>query len=184
MQRSISLAVTGLALALIDPASALATIKGPGEDQPLNLPSPTSARELGAAGSSGGSLGRTFFGLAIVVAVIYGLYWVLKQVKSSREERSLGTGLHTEATVPLGPNRALHLVRAGRELVLVGVAEHGVVPIRTYTEEEALELGLTQPDPPAGQPRTGGSDPQTPLVALHGRMRELVDGVRSRTVRG
>jgi len=184
VQRSITSAVTGLAVLLIDPAAALATIKGPGEDQPLNLPSPAGARELGAAGSSGGSLGRTFFGLAIVVAVIYGLYWVLKQVKSSREERSLGSGLHTEATVPLGPNRALHLVRAGRELVLVGVAEHGVVPIRTYTEQEALELGLTQPDPPAGQPRTGGSDPETPLVALQGRMRGLLDTVRSRTVRG
>jgi flagellar protein FliO/FliZ len=48
--------------------------------------------------------------------------------------------------VPLGPNRALHLVRAGRELVLVGVAEHGVTPIRTYTEEEALELGLIGED--------------------------------------
>jgi flagellar protein FliO/FliZ len=48
--------------------------------------------------------------------------------------------------VPLGPNRALHLVRAGRELVLVGVAEHGVTPIRTYSEEEALELGLIGED--------------------------------------
>jgi flagellar protein FliO/FliZ len=184
VKRSLSAAATALAVALIDPVAALATVKGPGEDQPLNLPSPDSARELGAAGSSGGSLGRTFFGLAIVVAVIYGLYWVLKQVKKSREEHAHGSGLHTEATVPLGPNRALHLVRAGRELVLVGVAEHGVVPIRTYTEQEALDLGLTQPDPPAGPPRTGGSDPQTPVVALHGRMRELLDGVRSRTVRG
>ena len=48
--------------------------------------------------------------------------------------------------MPLGPNRSLHLVRAGRELVLVGVAEHGVTPIRTYTEEEALELGLIGED--------------------------------------
>jgi flagellar protein FliO/FliZ len=184
VKRSLTAAAAALAVVLIDPVAALATVKGPGEDQPLNLPSPDSARELGAAGSSGGSLGRTFFGLAIVVAVIYGLYWVLRQVKSSREERSVGTGLHTEATVPLGPNRALHLVRAGRELVLVGVAEQGVVPIRTYTEQEALELGLTQPDPPAGQPRTGGSDSETPLVALQGRMRGLIDTVRSRTVRG
>ena len=183
MKRSASLLATGLMLALLDPASALATVTGPGEDKPLNLPTNT-AKSIGAAGGSGGSLMRTFLGLAVVVAVIYGLYWLLKQVKRGREERSMGHGLHTEATVPLGPNRALHLVRAGRELVLVGVAEQGVVPIRTYTEEEALALGLTQPDQPAGSPRTGGSDPQTPLVALQGRMRELLEGVRERTVRG
>ena len=101
------------------------------------------ARNLGDAGASGGgSLVRTFVGLAIVVAVIYGLYWVLRQIKSSREERAVGTGLASQAVVPLGPNRSLHLVRAGRELVLVGVAEHGVTPIRTYTQIEAEELGL------------------------------------------
>ena len=88
------------------------------------------------------ALVRTFVGLAVVVAVIYGLYWVLKQVKASREERAVGSGLETTATVPLGPNRSLHLVRAGNELVLVGVAEHAVTPIRTYTEEEARAAGL------------------------------------------
>ena len=184
MKRCATLVATSLALALLDPVAALATVTGPGEDKPLNLPPPDSARHLGAATGGGGSLMRTFLGLAVVVAAIYGLYWVLKSVKRSREERSLGTGLQTEATVPLGPNRALHLVRAGRELVLVGVAEHGVVPIRTYSEEEALELGLTQPEPPAGSPRTGGPNIDPPLVALQGRMRELLDGVRSRTVRG
>ena len=40
------------------------------------------------------------------------------------------------------------------------------------------------PEPPAGTPRTGGTDTPNPLVALQGRMRELLDGVRERTVRG
>jgi flagellar protein FliO/FliZ len=113
-----------------------------GEDKPLDLPI-DAPRQLNDAGASGGgSLVRTFVGLAVVVGVIYGLYWVLRQVKSSREERSVGTGLSSQAVVPLGPNRSLHLVRAGRELVLLGVAEHGVTPIRRYTEAEAEELGL------------------------------------------
>ena len=89
---------------------------------------------------------RTFVGLAIVLAVIYGVAWVLKQVKRSKEERGQGTSLETTAVVALGPNRSLHLVRAGRELVLVGVAEHGVTPIRTYTEDEAIDLGLIGED--------------------------------------
>jgi flagellar protein FliO/FliZ len=175
---------TALALLMIDPTAALAAVKGPGEDTPLNLPSPDSARELGTApGAGGGSLVRTFLGLAVVVAVIYGLYWLLRQVKKSREERAHGTGLHVETTVPLGPNRSLNLVRVGRELVLVGVAEQGVVPIRTYTEEEADALGITPTEPPADTPRKGESDTTTPFVALQGRMRELVDGLRQRTVR-
>ena len=113
-----------------------------GEDTPLNLPDENARQLSDAAGSGGGSLVRTFVGLAVVVAVIYGLYWVLRQVKSSREERAIGQGLSSEAVVPLGPGRSLHLVRAGRELVLLGVAEHGVTPIRRYTESEAEELGL------------------------------------------
>jgi flagellar protein FliO/FliZ len=183
VKRSVSV-FAAVSLCLIDPAMALATVKGPGEDQPLNLPSPDTARELGTNAGSGGSLARTFLGLAVVVAVIYGLYWVLQQVKKSREERAVGQGLQIEATVPLGPNRSLHLVRAGREFVLVGTAEQGVVPIRTYTEEEADELGIVAPEPPAAPSRTDGSETPSPLVIMHGRVRELLDGLRRRTVRG
>jgi flagellar protein FliO/FliZ len=85
---------------------------------------------------------RTIAGLAIVIGVIYGLYWILKQVKASREDKALGSGLKTLATLPLGPNRAMHLIRAGDEVVLVGVGEGGVTPIRTYGEHEARALGL------------------------------------------
>jgi flagellar protein FliO/FliZ len=137
-------AAAALSLVLLAPAGALAAT-GAGEDTPLNLPADGGAKKI-SADSGGGSLVRTFVGLAIVLAVIYGVAWVLKQVKRSKEERGQGTSLETAAVVALGPNRSLHLVRAGRELVLVGVAEHGVTPIRTYTEEEALELGLIGED--------------------------------------
>jgi flagellar protein FliO/FliZ len=110
-----------------------------GEATPLDLPS---AGQTQAATGGGTSLVRTFVGLAIVLAVIYGLYWVLKQVKASRESTASGDGLASVATIPLGPNRSLHLVRAGRELVLLGVAEQSVVPIRAYSEDEARALGL------------------------------------------
>jgi flagellar protein FliO/FliZ len=132
-----------LCLPVLAPAAALAAAHG--EDTPLNLPADQGAKHVSPV-SSGGSLVRTVVGLAIVLAVIYGIAWVLKQVKSSKEVRHRGSGLQSTAVVPLGPNRALHLVRAGRELVLVGVAEHGVTPIRTYSEEEALELGLIGED--------------------------------------
>ena len=115
-----------------------------GERTPLNL-SPDTKEETTKA-ASGGGLVRTIVGLAIVIGVIYGLYWVLKQVKTSREASAEGTGLETIATLPLGQNRAMHLIRAGDEVVLVGVGEHGVTPIRTYGEHEARALGLLAAD--------------------------------------
>ena len=137
-------ASAALSLVLLAPAGALGAT-GTGENTPLSLPADGGAKKVTTASGSG-SLVRTFVGLAIVLAVIYGVAWVLKQVKRSKEERGQGTSLETTAVVALGPNRSLHLVRAGRELVLVGVAEHGVTPIRTYPEDEAIELGLIGED--------------------------------------
>jgi flagellar protein FliO/FliZ len=144
-----------------------------GESTPLNLPSAAPSQTA----SSGGGLVRTFVGLAIVLAVIYGLYWVLKQVKASRETAASGPGLESVATIPLGPNRALHLVRAGREVMLLGVAEHAVVPIRAYREDEARALGLI--DVPASFDADGPTQPPTPTAAL----RDLLARLQQKTVR-
>jgi flagellar protein FliO/FliZ len=178
----------GLALSLLfaEPATVLAGVKGPNENQPLNLPS-SSPQHLGSA-AGGGSLARTFIGLAVVLAVIYGLYWVLRQIKSSREERASGSGLRTEAVVPLGPNRSLHLVRAGRELVLVGVAEQGVVPIRTYTEAEAEAAGLLTAGGTDDDDVAGTAQPALPAATaakqLTERTGQLLQNLRAMTVRG
>ncbi len=92
---------------------------------------------------------RTIVGLLIVIAVIWGLTWILKQVKTGRETRSAGSGLTSLATLALGSGRTLHLVRAGRDYLLVGSAEHGVAPIHRYTEEQARAAGLLDlPEPP------------------------------------
>jgi flagellar protein FliO/FliZ len=130
---------------------APAALAADGEKTPLNLSSDTKEQTTSTA-SSGGGLVRTIVGLAIVIGVIYGLYWVLKQVKASREDKALGTGLKTLATLPLGPKGSMHLIRAGDEVVLVGVGEAGVTPIRTYGENEARALGLIadEGEEPAG----------------------------------
>ncbi len=167
-------ASAALSMVLLAPAVALGAT-GTGENTPLSLPADSGAKKVTTASGSG-SLVRTFVGLAIVLAVIYGIAWVLKQVKRSKEERGQGTSLETTAVVALGPNRSLHLVRAGRELVLVGVAEHGVTPIRTYTEDEAIDLGLISEDDAEldGTPHT--------TTSRAGAVRWL-DRLKDRTVR-
>jgi flagellar protein FliO/FliZ len=152
--------------------------------QPLNLPLDQVQQQAsgGGSSSSGGGLGRTLIGLLVVCAIIYGLYWVLKQVKKAREEQASGSGLHSLASLPLGPNRSLHMIRAGREIVLVGVAEHGVAPIRSYTEEEAIEAGLISADGEVDDAGTGsgtGAGFAKPTQAIGSALSKL----RQRTVR-
>ncbi len=173
-----------LGILLLAPAALAAD----GESTPLNLPSsaPKVSAEQAAGSSSGGGLVRTIVGLAIVIAVIYGLYWVLKQVKSSREERSSGSGLGTLATLPLGPNRSLHLVRAGGEVVLLGVGEGGVTPIRTYGEHEARALGLLagddDPKGPAGPAAAALPGVPTARPTMREALRRSLEDLRAKTV--
>jgi flagellar protein FliO/FliZ len=161
-------AAMALATLLLTPQLALAADAG--EKTPLNLKDAPSTGHVGG----GGSLVRTIVGLAVVIGVIYGLYWILKQVKSSREEKASGTGLTALATLPLGAQRSLQLVRAGRELHLVGVSEHGVTPVRTYSEEEADAAGLLDIELDEDGAENGDS---------RGVVASVIDELRSRTVR-
>jgi flagellar protein FliO/FliZ len=175
-----ALAVAPLCV-LLAPATVLAAGQDPyGENQALNLPADAAAKTADVGSSGSGSLARTFIGLAVVVAVIYGLTWVLRQMRksSSDDMRAMGVGLSTEASMPLGPGRSVHLIRAGRELVLVGSAEHGIVPIRTYTEEEAHALGLL------GQPQLGEDDDGTRSDSrVRNVLGDVLDKLRQRTAR-
>jgi flagellar protein FliO/FliZ len=137
-------------LAFAGEASAFSpTLKaagGTGENTPLNL-NPSSTAHTGVTSSSGGaSIVRTIVGLAIVIAVIWGLAWILRQVKAHREGSSdtgqSSAGLASVAALTLGSGRSVHLVRAGNDYVLLGATEHGVAPIHRYTEEQAREAGL------------------------------------------
>src|SRR3954452_24245699 len=165
---------TTLSSLLLTPQLALAADAG--EKKPLNLNDATGDSPA-HVGAGGGSIVRTIVGLAIVIGVIYGLYWVLKQVKSSREEKATGQGLAALATLPLGSHRSLQLVRAGRELHLLGVSEHGVTPVRTYSEDEAEAAGLLDLDLDLDENGSGPSGGGSGIVS------NLVGELRRRTVR-
>ena len=159
---------------------AFAKPSGPGENTPLNLPLQTQP-SASTPGAGGGNLVRTFVGLAIVLAVIYGLYWVLKQVKANREERSSGSGLSSVASLPLGPNRSVHLLKSGRDYVLVGASENGVTPIRTYSEEEAHTAGLI---PSEAEAEAAFESPLPARPQKSGILiKDILEEMRRRTVR-
>lgn len=153
LHRAVATATAALGACLLAFASeasafspALKAAPATGENTPLDL-NPSSSSHTGVATSSGGaSIVRTIVGLAIVIAVIWGLAWIMRQVKAHREGVSdsgqSSSGLASVAALTLGSGRSVHLVRAGNDYVLLGATEHGVAPIHRYTEQEAREAGL------------------------------------------
>jgi flagellar protein FliO/FliZ len=163
---------------LLTPAVAAAA---DGEQTSLDLGETAKSAGSENVGASGGSIVRTIVGLAVVIGVIYGLTWVLKQVKANKSTSAAGAGLESVATLPLGQNRALHLVRAGDEYVLVGAGEHGVNPIRTYTEAEARRAGLLSEV--AAELDAGAMEALEPEVfGTETRRGRFIDELRKRTV--
>jgi flagellar protein FliO/FliZ len=141
-----------------------------GENTPLNLTQTTATH---AASSSGGaSIVRTIVGLFIVIAVIYGIAWIMKQAKKSKI-RPTGHGLSHVANLPLGSGRSVAVVRAGREILVVGVAENGVTPIRSYSEAEAIALGIEVPS----------EESQNAAPAVEKPLGRVVDSLRRLTAR-
>ena len=191
LSRLLKVAAAGHATLL---AHATAAHAAEGDRTPLKLDAVEPTR---AAAGGGGGLLRTFIGLVVVVAAIYGVYWILKQVKASREEKASGSGLSSLASLPLGAGRSLHMVRAGSEVVLIGVAEHGVTPIKTYGEGEARAAGILDSiDDPAGwdlvdegpAPANGAASAPAANGTGNGSggapvARQALDSLRRRTVR-
>jgi flagellar protein FliO/FliZ len=145
MVGALTLIPAGTALAAGSGNPSTASIKAAaGENTPVNLGS-SSLPTHAASSSSGGSIVRTIVGLFIVIAVIYGVAWLLRQAKKGKT-RATGNGLSQLASLPLGNGRSVALVRAGTDVVLVGVSEHSVTPIRTYTEDEVITCGIELPE--------------------------------------
>src|SRR4051794_1120526 len=109
-------------------------------------PLPTGATGTGdaTAQSAGGGagIGRLFLGLLVVVGLVLVLRWFVKRTNRDRTPQAAAS-LQVVATTPLAQGRAVHLLRVGDELVLVGSAEHGVTPLRVYDSHDARTLEAT-----------------------------------------
>jgi len=106
-----------------------------------------------APGTGTGAIVRGVVGLAIVLAVIYGLYWLLRTTSRGRRGGK-DARIEVVATTQLAQHRSLHLVRAGDEMILVGAAEGGVTPLRVYSPGEAIALGLDEAEDATTVPGT------------------------------
>jgi flagellar protein FliO/FliZ len=121
-----------------------------------------------SVGGAGADVIRTIVGLAVVLGVIYGVYWLLKssaRAKAGRGDERIGV----IATTPLAPNRSLHLVRAGDELILVGATDQSITPLRVYTADEAILVEGGAADVPLQLPAATPSGRESFLEILRKR---------------
>jgi flagellar protein FliO/FliZ len=111
------------------------------------------------SGGAGGTLIRLVLGLGVVVGLIGGVWYVLKRIQRSRypamDDRNPAGLIDVLATTSLGPNRSLHLVKVGEEIVLVGATDHQVAPITRIGAEDAAALAGAQ----TPQPKSFRGDP-------------------------
>jgi flagellar biosynthetic protein FliO len=177
----------GLLLVGVTPAFAADTFKK--DTTPLS-PEATGAGDSTSTdvGSSGGAIVRMLIGLAIVIAVIYAIYALLKRANGRKGGGVRSDGKMTVlASTSLAPGAAVHLVQVGDELVLVGQGQQGVTPIRVYTADEAQRLGVAldrgvTPFVPTGRPAASGKAGAGGFKRSFGA--SFVDELRKRTTRG
>jgi len=80
---------------------------------------------------------RMVFVLAIVVALIYGVFFFIKKAGAPRDDGM--RFIRVLETRPLAAGRHLHLVELGNQVLLVGSAENGVNLVSGVTDQETLD---------------------------------------------
>ncbi len=181
LRRLIALA---LGLLLVLPQAALAVTDADVANMDTAGAGPDQAPRLATGGAAGSGM-RVLLGLAVVVAVIFAVWWLLKRTNRGRVPGTGKTGVVTVlSTTPVGPNRNLHLVRVGEDVLLLGATEHGISALHTLDHETAREQGLLPDDPDGDLPLPAGvhAIAELPTTAA-ARRGGVLEELRSRTVR-
>jgi flagellar biosynthetic protein FliO len=138
-----------LALLLALPAASLAVTDEELQNLDTTSAGPDPAPQL-ATGNAAGSGLRVLLGLLAVVAVIFVVWWILKRTNRGRvpgtSRGATGGIVSVLSTTSVGPNRNLHLVRVGDDVLLLGSTEHGIAALHTLDHEAAREHGLLGED--------------------------------------
>ncbi len=101
------------------------------------------------------SLFSILIAIAVVAALAFGFIYLLRLMQDrsigAAEMRGAGPGMRFLRALPLGQSERLVLVEVGDEVMLVGVAAHGVTLLKSWPRGEAPldEAGGESSLPPA-----------------------------------
>ncbi|GAB1432622.1 hypothetical protein MASR2M29_12470 [Spirochaetota bacterium] len=128
------------------------TLQNSPDESSLVLAEPSSS-----ASPSGGSsffpyVLRMFIVLGLIIAVIYGLYVLLK--RASRPKTEEDTYLKILASTSLGPGKMLHVVSLGSKAWLLAASDNSVELISEISDKEIIDtLELRSAQAPVAPPR-------------------------------
>lgn len=91
-----------------------------------------------AAPDMGLALAKTVGGLILVLALLFGLVWILRRVSPAAGAMANGR-FRMVAKLPLGPRKWLGLVELGGRLLVIGVSEAGIRHIETIEDPDLLQ---------------------------------------------
>ncbi len=148
-----ALVVLAAVLTAVPAAGQAANGAATTDETKLLIPDSTAKTPTGTAAAGGAGAGaaaairapgvntwdfvRMLVVLALVVGLIYGLFWLLRRgarFKSPESEMIKVLGSRN-----LAGNRALHLVEVGRSIYLVGSAENGVNLVAEVKDQETID---------------------------------------------
>ncbi len=157
--------LTALALAAGPAMAAKATTTtAPADPESLPIPEGSSA-PTSLSGEGGGTLLRLGIGVVVVVGLIALVWFLMKKFQRAKypEMEEKGPDLiDVVTTTSLGPNRSLHLVRIGEELVLVGSTDQSITGLARLGVDESL--ALVDLAPPSAKFGMGSATPGGPGV--------------------
>ena len=112
---------------------------------------PAAATTVQAPGVDTWDFVRMLLVLALVVGVIYGVFWLLR--RGGRLKTPQNEMIRVLGSRSLAGNRALHLVEVGRSVYLVGSAENGVNLVAEVKDQETLDAIRVQAAEEGGKTR-------------------------------
>lgn len=116
-------------------------IARPSEPQPSGSSPETTgqlvARQRNASGGSWFSI-RDFLPLAIVLALIFALAWIIRRFKPAQAMLGGGGVLEVVARLPVSGKQTLLLVRMGRQLVLLGQSQDSLTMLSEVNDPEEV----------------------------------------------
>ncbi len=98
---------------------------------------------------------KMFGSLVLILGLIVGTMWLLKKFMSfSKPALGAGIAMEVAGVLHLGPRRSVYAVKAGGQVILLGVADHAI----TYLTQLS-DVSASVPGTPASGQQTGIAAP-------------------------